>query len=206
MRILDRQSSLPSRSLRRAIAGLTLAALASLALIAAGCGGGSSGSSVAQAPTSTTETRPSQSGESEDGATEGNPAAFSACMRSHGVPKFPDPDSTGRFRFRAGPGTGIDPESSQFKAADDACRKLAPEEKPPSPAQQAQDRAQLLRFSACMRSHGLPKFPDPQADGLRINRNSGIDPHSPQFKAAQKACENFLPGSPGASPHPEGTP
>jgi hypothetical protein len=206
MQILERERSIPRRSRRLAVAGLALAALASLALIAAGCGGGSSGSSVAQAPTSTTETQPSQSEGSEDGATTGNPAAFSACMRSHGVPKFPDPDSTGRIPLRAGPGTGIDPESSQFKAAANACRKLAPEERPPSPAEQAQDRAQLLRFSACMRSHGLPQFPDPTPSGLKINRNSGIDLESAQFKTAQKACENFLPGSPGSSPDSEGTP
>jgi hypothetical protein len=206
MQILERERSLPSRSLRRAIAGLALAALASLALVAAGCGG-SSAPGVAQAPTSTTTTQPSQSGGSESGSAKGNPAAFSACMRSHGVPKFPDPDSTGRIPLRAGPGTGIDPESSQFKAAANACRKLAPEEKPPSPAQQAKDRAQLLRFSACMRSHGLPKFPDPQpSGGLSINKNSGINLQSPQFKSAQKACDNLLPGSPGSSGDSGGTP
>jgi hypothetical protein len=52
-------------------------------------------------------------------------AAYSACMRSHGVPKFPDPDSEGRLLLNTSPG-GIDPESVQFETAARSCRKLAP--------------------------------------------------------------------------------
>jgi hypothetical protein len=203
MPTFETERSGPSRSLRRAAAGLALAALASLALIAAGCGSDSGGPKVAQVSTSSTTTQPSESGD-EDGSGDGNRAAFSACMRSHGVPKFPDPQPDGSLLLRAGPGTGLDPESPQFKAAGRACRKFQPPERKPSPAEQAKDRAQMLKFSACMRSHGLPKFPDPSfsADGgiqLRINRNSGLDPRSPQFKAAQKACQDLMPGRPGSA-------
>jgi hypothetical protein len=52
----------------------------------------------------------------------------------------------------------------------------------------------------------LPKFPDPNPDrGLRVGRNNGIDPTSPQFKAAEKACENLLPGggTPNGDPVPQ---
>jgi hypothetical protein len=44
---------------------------------------------------------------------------FAECMRSHGVDNYPDPDSGGRI-----PGIrhfGIDPSSSQFQAANNAC-------------------------------------------------------------------------------------
>jgi hypothetical protein len=48
-------------------------------------------------------------------------------------------------------------------------------------------------FSARMRSHGLPKFPDPTFSnggvGIELDRSSGIDPSSPQFRAAQTACQ-----------------
>jgi hypothetical protein len=45
--------------------------------------------------------------------------AFSKCMRTHGVTKFPDPDSTGRI---PDPATlGIDQGSPQFEAANQAC-------------------------------------------------------------------------------------
>ncbi len=71
---------------------------------------------------------------------------------------------------------------------------------PPSPAQQAQMQAQALKFSACMRSHGVPSFPDPQFSGghvgIRIQGGpgTGLDPRSPIFQAAQKACSAEVPG------------
>jgi hypothetical protein len=45
--------------------------------------------------------------------------SFAECMRSHGIHNYPDPDSSGRI-----PGIrhfGINPNSSQFQAANDAC-------------------------------------------------------------------------------------
>jgi hypothetical protein len=46
----------------------------------------------------------------------------------------------------------------------------------------------------------VPKFPDPtfRPDGgslLTIGRD--LNPDSPQFKAAQKACDELLSGGPG---------
>ncbi|WP_217919877.1 hypothetical protein [Actinomadura sp. BRA 177] len=52
--------------------------------------------------------------------------AFSKCMRDHGVSEFPDPKPDGTMLLKAGPGTGIDPESTEFKAAQKACGKLQP--------------------------------------------------------------------------------
>jgi hypothetical protein len=58
--------------------------------------------------------------------------------------------------------------------------------------EQAVERA--LKFSECMRSHGVPSFPDPSGGGhTRIGGpGSGIDLDSPQFKAAQKACQKYF--------------
>jgi hypothetical protein len=45
---------------------------------------------------------------------------FAGCMRSNGINSYPDPDSSGRI-----PGIrhfGIDPNSSQFQAANNACQ------------------------------------------------------------------------------------
>ncbi len=53
-----------------------------------------------------------------------------------------------------------------------------------------------LKFSDCMRSHGVPNFPDAQNGNLDLN-GTGINPQSPSFQAAQKACSRFQPGSPG---------
>lgn len=47
--------------------------------------------------------------------------AFAECMRTHGLPKFPDPGG------HLGPGGGADPTSQEFQAAiDGPCRPLAP--------------------------------------------------------------------------------
>ncbi|NUR59310.1 MAG: hypothetical protein HOV87_11670 [Catenulispora sp.] len=50
---------------------------------------------------------------------------FAQCMRSHGVPNFPDPDgSAGQL----GPYSGIDPASAVFQSAlNGPCRSLAPQ-------------------------------------------------------------------------------
>jgi hypothetical protein len=53
---------------------------------------------------------------------------------------------------------------------------------------------QLLTFSECMRSHGVPSFPDPSGQGIHIGPGSGIDPSSPAFKAARSTCGKLLPG------------
>ena len=47
------------------------------------------------------------------------------------------------------------------------------------------------KSSECMRSHGITRFPDPgNGGGIPISSKSGIDPQSPHFQAAQKACRS----------------
>jgi hypothetical protein len=187
-------------------------ALVAASLLAAGCGGGGSTPAVANIGTSTGESSSdgssSGSGDSNGSRTKGDDgAAFSACMRSHGVRNFPDPSSEGGIDIR--PNMGIDPDSATFKAAEKACQKEL-DIKPPSAAEQAKMQEQALKFSACMRAHGVPKFPDPQFSGgtarLKLDRRSGIDPRSPVFQAAEKACRNELPGAKtGDTPSRDGT-
>jgi hypothetical protein len=50
--------------------------------------------------------------------------AFAACMRKHRMPNFPDPDAQGGFV--GSPGSGWDPSSPQFQAAQKACAYLSP--------------------------------------------------------------------------------
>jgi hypothetical protein len=55
-----------------------------------------------------------------------------------------------------------------------------------------------LKFSHCMRAHGVPNFPDPgPGGGLQITPQSGINPQSPGFQSAQKMCAKFAPGLAG---------
>jgi hypothetical protein len=196
-------------------------ALAGVAFLVAGCGGGSPNAVADLAGSTTgagTTTSSSSSGSGAGGGgtssgTSGggrlsmkmaNGAKYAACMRSHGVPNFPDPDANGSINF--GASSGVNPASPKFQAADTACRKELPNGGQPTPAQQAKAQKQALAFSRCMRSHGVPNFPDPQISGgkisITIGRGSLFDPNSATFKAAQQACAGELPGakgSPGAA-------
>jgi hypothetical protein len=153
-----------------------LPAVAGMAVLAAGCGGG--GSSAAGGGSS-----PYQKA-----------VAYAQCMRAHGVPGFPDPDSKGNFLIK---GPELGGSAGQFRSADRACRHLLPNGGQMTAAQQQKALAQALKFSACMRAHGVPSFPDPstQNGGVTISLGgSGLSPNSPRLRAAQQACRSLMPG------------
>jgi hypothetical protein len=163
-----------------AFRALALVGVTGLALAASACGG-SSGANVAQVGTT--------SGASHPRAHD--PQAFSACMRSHGVPSFPDPGADGTIHV---PST-IDDGSPIVRAAYRACRNLAPSEGSVTGQGPTMSQAQLLAFAKCMRSHGVPQFPDPQVVNGHINMplTAGqIDPSSPIVTAATAACGSKL--------------
>jgi hypothetical protein len=118
-------------------------------------------------------------------------------MRGHGAPEFPDPSASGTFNDVNGT---LDLGSSQVQGAYRACRQLLPGGGPDlstlqQQIQQRQEQAlpKLLRFSRCMRSHGVPDFPDPTTSGLDL-KHAGLDPASAQFQTAVLACQRVLPG------------
>jgi hypothetical protein len=62
-----------------------------------------------------------------------------------------------------------------------------------------------LKFAQCMREHGVD-MPDPQLSSsggitMRMRKGSGskIDPSSPAFENAQKACEQYQPKAPSST-------
>jgi hypothetical protein len=127
-------------------------------------------------------------------------------MRRHGVPNFPDPDSNGRILITGGVDangqkTGVDTNSPQARKAARACQKLQPNGGRPTAAQQAREQQAMLKYAQCMRSHGVPKFPDPKAGGaLVIGTKAGVDPNTPQFRAAEEACRKVVSDGPIAPP------
>jgi hypothetical protein len=194
---------------RAALRALALAGVVGLSLLASACGD-SSGAKVAQLDTNAS----AKGSGSSNASGSGDPRAYAACMRSHGVPNFPDPDSDGRLKItsgvsRSGQKIGVDVNSPRFKTAQEACKKLLPNGGRPTAAQQAQEQQAMLKFAQCMRSHGVPKFPDPKPGGaLALGEKVGVDPDTPQFQAAQRACQKAVPGGPivsapsGALPKP----
>jgi hypothetical protein len=47
------------------------------------------------------------------------------------------------------------------------------------------------RFTACMRSHGVPGFPEPTGASFNLS-GTNLNPHSPQYKAAEAKCDPIL--------------
>ncbi len=174
-------------------------ALVGSCLLLAACGGGAPGAGVAHLQAVPTH---AASGSHADTAhMRASLLAFARCMQTHGVPAFPDPvtNASGQqtLQINGGPNSGLNPNSPAWQAAQTACKSLIPAGLAPSPAQQRTMEAQALKFSACMRAHGEPNFPDPSfgagAVKLSISVSSGIDPRSPLFQTAQTDCRSLLP-------------
>jgi hypothetical protein len=162
----------------RTVRALALVGVSGLTLAASACGD-SSGAKIAQiGTTSANNPRPH------------DPQAFSACMRSHGVPTFPDPDSSGTIHVPS----SID-DLPTAKAAYRACRSLAPSEGSITGQGDVMRQDQLLAFAKCMRAHRVPNFPDPQVVNGHIadmHAAGQIDPSSPIVTTAIAACRSKL--------------
>ena len=175
-----------------------LLCLAGAGICLAGCGSSSPSSSNA-----------ASTGSKDPGGAVSNQQAlrFAACMRSHGVPNFPDPTG-GKIDLRVQQGSngstnvnGVNVNGPTFQSAMNTCRSYLPNGGHPTAAQTAKMRAQALAMSRCMRTHGVPNFPDPtfeNAPGGGIGEKitgAGINPNSPAFQAAAKACGSIFGGS-----------
>jgi hypothetical protein len=165
---------------------IILAAIASAVAIAA-CGSSKSSSTAAA------------SGQFSQGVK------YSDCMRSHGVSNFPDPNSVGGGLNFHIPDNSINPYSPSFTAARSDCAKLLPGPRPGAQHPTAQEVAQTLKISECMRRRGVSGFPDPTLKmpsnpgpgeysiledngGVVLAVPSTISPGSPVFKQAAAAC------------------
>lgn len=110
-------------------------------------------------------------------------------MREHGVPNFPDPLPNGGFGLSPSITGGIGGQvSPQYQAAENSCASLSPVGVL-SPQQQQHALSQLLKLTACMRSHGYKNFPDPTFGSQGITLHIvGFDRSSPQFQNAWNTC------------------
>jgi hypothetical protein len=156
-------------------------AIAAIGLAAAACGGSTGGSSSKAS---------SSSGTTDEAKLE----KYSQCMRSHGVPSFPDPVD-GRLSPTVRKGGPLDPSNPQFQSAQKACRSLAPAGALGGSAPSHSQQSGQLKFAACMRKNGVPDFPDPQ--GGHIVAGGNLNPSSPQFQSAVQACQKLIPGGIG---------
>jgi hypothetical protein len=137
--------------------------------------------------------------------------AYSQCMRAHGVPRYPDPGSDGGVPKGSAQTFGV--SDSVFQAAQNNCQHLLPTggsleqqarqcinagDCPPALVQQILTAQR--KFARCMRSHGVPNWPDPT-----IGRNgapifnlipAGIShdqAHNPPVSTKIAECERLDP-------------
>jgi hypothetical protein len=174
---------------RPAAAIIATAALASLAA----CSSGSPSAS-------------GSAGSPKDSASSPSAVSYSVCIRSHGVPNYPDPDSSGTLPKPDAQAFGV--SSSQLQTAQRACQHLLPTTGgsltasslqqcylsgvcPQALVQQAVSEG--LKFSRCMRSHGVARWPDPTIDSegrpgfdIRVPR-----PAPRQVSTAINECERL---------------
>ena len=170
-------------------------AAVALGMTVAACSGGSKVPTVPTARSQPTATTAPAGGPGSSGqALLAEAEAYSQCLRSHGVPNFPDPVLTpgGGYGYRT---TGIDPHAAAFQGALQACKALPSPWQPTgqqlSPAQQQA----WLSWAKCIRAHGVPNFPDPTFSGRTVQISRGSS--SPQLQSAMDACKSQMPSAGG---------
>jgi len=214
----------PNRLTRLPQAGLIAVATLAGGVLVAACGGTSgspTAATVGRTPAAASNTAAAGSATSSvPTAPADAPSAalaFARCMRANGVPNFPDPRPGGGFVFNA---NGINPPAPAVSAARAKCQKLM-SGGPPGPGTKthpaAQTLSKLLAIARCMRSHGVPQFPDPRTsvplqpfgsgggvitdyDGAILLFPSTLNMYSPAYTQAVAAC-GILAGKLGRGPH-----
>jgi hypothetical protein len=188
--------------------GLFVAAASAITVVAlalAACGSSNSGS---PGTASSSSPRRSPSSPSAVGpSSQQSMVAFSRCMRSCGVARFPDPlPGAGGSLPKVDPKKDLGVSIARFQSAKRACQHWIPStpgivavgQCESSAVCLAAETARLLnaglRMARCMRAHGVPSWPDPDADSLgrvafpiSISRD-GFDPNSPQLSGKEDVC------------------
>ena len=128
-----------------------------------------------------------------------------ALARRAGLPRPPPGATNAKFpsaqQLRVG--------SSQLSAAENACQHLLPagvDDQFP-PAEVPLLLGGMRQFSQCMRSHGVPNWPDPSTDAegrpvfdLSDHGFSRQQAHSSQLGAEEDECQHLLPSALGGIP------
>ena len=152
----------------------TSAAVAAASLLAAGCGGSSTPAA---------------------GTGHNGLVAYSDCMRSHGLPTFPDPTASEGI-----PKDKIPIGNPKFVTASNDCQRLMPAGGLGPQTTPEQTRAHVvdeIAFARCLRAHGFASFPDPTASGQLTHEmlaNAGINLHQPAVVQAADGCAGVTHG------------
>ena len=141
------------------------------------------------------------SGDNPTATTAQQAVRFAECMRSNGVSKFPDPPASGTFTIDGiVNGSSLDPSTAAFTQAISACRQLEPAGFMGSKRSARQADA-ALTFARCIRTNGVPDFPDP-ANGQPLVDTNRIPSAATSsgmsiLNAAMQKCHDFAAAAMG---------
>jgi hypothetical protein len=168
---------------------------------AAGCGGAGSGTHGGGTQGSGSQGAGASGGGSQGTGSQGGGTEHTMsvmrqlahCIRSHGMPGWPDPVLNPLTELPDWPQNAPRVPASIQQACQSVANHLPPDvqqSQPPTPA----NMQALVRFARCMRAHGVTNWPDPNALGEfpLTTQMSG------QFKSgdqrANSACIHEVPG------------
>jgi hypothetical protein len=127
---------------------------------------------------------------------------LAVCARAHGMPTIGDPTlgSDGRPHFPNEQNLPDPPPQSVLTG----CRSIldrinaAKDQGNPHYQPKPADVPKLIQFAQCMRGHGFPNWPDPQADGTFPAAQ--MPRKTPALGSAMTACRQFNPDPQGRIP------
>jgi hypothetical protein len=186
-----------------------------IALISAWMAGAAAGCSVAASGSPHSSSSPggsspggsSPGGSSQGGSSQGGSSPASGagqamtvmrqlahCIRSHGMPGWPDPVINPLTSSPDWPPNAPRVPASILQACQSIANRLPPDvqdSQPPTPA----SMQALLRYARCMRSHGIPGWPDPNALGeFPLTTQMAAQVKGPVDRRASSACIRYVPG------------
>ncbi|MEV1173607.1 hypothetical protein [Nonomuraea sp. NPDC049784] len=120
---------------------------------------------------------------------------LAACLRAHGYPNLPDPVQDPRTgEIDLPPGT-VKPPDSALAPCRSIMAKLPKRGRPSHRPPTAAEMAGLKKFAACMRSHGLRDFPDPNPEGDFQLPRSYASKGKQGMRTQLDACKKEHPGT-----------
>lgn len=116
------------------------------------------------------------------------------CIRSHGLPDFPDPvknPQTGNWQLATGASA---PPQHVLIACESIIARLPNQGNAQGPQISSSELAQYRRFAQCMRRQGLLSWPDPNPDGT-FTLPIGMSSVRGAYQRQMAACDKYAPAA-----------
>lgn len=116
------------------------------------------------------------------------------CIRSHGLPDFPDPvknQQTGNWDLA--PGASAPPQRV-LNACQSIIARLPSQGNSQGSRISSSELAQYRRFAQCMRRQGLLSWPDPNPDGT-FTLPAGMSSVRGAYQKQMAACNTYAPAA-----------